>query len=509
MEGPGSFLSPLKIRGQLMKRKWILSILMIILASSNLAAQQTVTKTVTLNPTYKTGIVKIPTRTGDIYNQTANPDIGSSLVQVTTYDTTETARSYFIFNIKDIAHANQVSIETVKLNYTASGCGSCTFKITGPTSVVTGQYEADWKAIGNANTKEGGILYGSNSITFSGIKDYMTSQLSTDQLILGAASENEGNPGSAVGISINLTVTYTYQAYSMTAQNDFDGLSQGGQIGVGVDTNATSRTSPYPFHAINGDSIHLAAYDHQNADNYEWVFNNTEAPDNKSEWTIREGGKTKPLSSSQTTTYTTNNDQNAVIADKQKELYHILRKDQTLFGTSSAGMVAKVVKGNTDSLSAPASKTQNGKTLLFAGWKDLPNGLYSTNPRAITPTDNTTYTVLYKGHQISNDANAYSGNSQRRLIETESGGTTWLSQVYTSMGYVWIEHSSDGGQTWTIGNNGNPLGTGKNPSIAFTTDTTPYNYIGVIWQAPSGSHYVIKGQTFNQSQNMSMVPRIL
>jgi hypothetical protein len=53
----------------------------------------------------------------------------------------------------------------------------------------------------------------------------MTSQLFTDQLILGAASENEGTPGTAVSISIYLEVTYTYQAYPMTAQNDFDKLS--------------------------------------------------------------------------------------------------------------------------------------------------------------------------------------------------------------------------------------------------------------------------------------------
>ena len=69
----------------------------------------------------------------------------------------------------------------------------------------------------------------------------------------------------------------------------------GGQIGVGVNTNATSRTSPYTFHAINGDQIHLAAYDHQNADNYEWVFNDTEAPNNKSIWTISKNGTTNSL----------------------------------------------------------------------------------------------------------------------------------------------------------------------------------------------------------------------
>lgn len=62
-----------------------------------------------------------------------------------------------------------------------------------------------------------------------------------------------------------------------------------------------------------------------------------------------------------------------------------------------------------------------------------------------------------KGSMISTDASAFSNNSQRKFIETLSGGVTWLHQVYTSAGHVWIEHSSDGGNTWTLGNDRQPL----------------------------------------------------
>jgi subtilisin family serine protease len=75
-----------------------------------------------------------------------------------------------------------------------------------------------------------------------------------------------------------------------------------------------------------------------------------------------------------------------------------------------------------------------------------------SNPRTLT-ADFTGYAV-YKAIHKSTDATAFSNNSQRRLIETLSGGTTWLHQVYTSMGHVWIEHSSDGGNSWIVGNNG-------------------------------------------------------
>ncbi len=72
-------------------------------------------------------------------------------------------------------------------------------------------------------------------------------------------------------------------------------------------------------------------------------------------------------------------------------------------------------------------------------------------------------------------------------------------------------HSSDNGNTWILGNNGQPLdgsAGGKNPSIAYTYNSVnnDYNYIGVVWQQPSGSNYTICGEMFNQSIPTSDVP---
>ncbi|HQE96129.1 MAG TPA: hypothetical protein PK885_09660, partial [Candidatus Marinimicrobia bacterium] len=118
-----------------------------------------------------------------------------------------------------------------------------------------------------------------------------------------------------------------------------------------------------------------------------------------------------------------------------------------------------------------------------AGWSDGVGG----NPRKIN--GNITVNARLKALHKSNTIAAWDNTSQRKLIQTSAGGNPrWLHQVYTSAGHAWLEHSGNGGSTWLLGNNGQPLdGTagGKCPSIAFATHNQGYvvdNYIGVVWQ---------------------------
>ena len=141
-----------------------------------------------------------------------------------------------------------------------------------------------------------------------------------------------------------------------------------------------------------------------------------------------------------------------------------------------------------------------------AGWSDGIGGNY----REIN--GNITVNARLKALHKSNTTTAWDNTSQRKLIQTLAGGNTWLHQVYTSAGHVWIEHSGDGGSTWTLGNNGQPLdGTagGKCPSIAYATHDWGYtvdNYIGVVWQEKYGTKYKIKGKIFNQYGDVNSVP---
>ena len=178
--------------------------------------------------------------------------------------------------------------------------------------------------------------------------------------------------------------------------------------------------------------------------------------------------------------------------------YAISRNDQTEFdGTVSHLNLWYIVEQNSGQISAPSTQTINGKVYNFANWTD---NIYATNPRTISPTDNQTYTALYKVIHKSNDASAFSNNSQRKLVKTRDN---WLHQVYTSMGHVWLEHSTNNGSTWFLGNNGQPIdnGAGKCPSIDWHYNTSDpndpnYNAVVVVYQQQSGSTYKIEYAIF-------------
>ena len=102
-----------------------------------------------------------------------------------------------------------------------------------------------------------------------------------------------------------------------------------------------------------------------------------------------------------------------------------------------------------------------------------------------TSSSGGTVTSNLKGTQLSNNASAFSNNSQRKLVETPDG---WLHQVYESMGHVWYEAKSPAG-SWQIMNNGKPLDNdqGKDPSIDWFSVPGHYIMITAAFQQKSGS----------------------
>ncbi|MDR3666388.1 MAG: T9SS type A sorting domain-containing protein [Ignavibacteriaceae bacterium] len=83
------------------------------------------------------------------------------------------------------------------------------------------------------------------------------------------------------------------------------------------------------------------------------------------------------------------------------------------------------------------------------------NGSYET-PIVFTSGDAIVNANL-KGVQLSSTSTAFESNSQRKIIRTVHAAA--LFQVYESMGNIYLERSTDNGQTWDIYNHGNP---GKN-----------------------------------------------
>ena len=179
-----------------------------------------------------------------------------------------------------------------------------------------------------------------------------------------------------------------------------------------------------------------------------------------------------------------------------------------------------IISGTYYSLSAPQTINFGGsvgvRNMSLWKWTASPaNSATFQDPLArqtgvVFDSSNAVVIANLKGIHLSNDTSAFSNNSQRKFVQTIVNGAKWLHQVYSSADHVWIEHSSDGGTTWLLGNGGQPLdGTngGKNPSISFSSRTDwGNNYIGVVWQQPNGSTYTIQGMLFNQISGGNGLP---
>ncbi len=356
------------------------------------------------------------------------------------------------------------------------------------------------------NSPDGFITYQAYADTLhESVVDSVQANLASGYILLFAWNDQGTEIGNTLA-QVNLTLDLTYyipQAFSVTFQNNFTGGVMG-IVGPGVSNSSQS----VPYTDANtelGSSYTLTAVAQQDNSGINRVWNNY-APNDISSWQKQpSSGQQFDVSSAQTYSFNADtSDVNATYTANLRQNFEISRNDETEFdGTILRNNVTQILEQNSGAVPAPATQTINGHSYNFAGWENGGNGDISN------PTSNMTYpdAAIYKTIHYSNDPLAFSNNGQRRLIETSSGGEAWLTQVYASMGHVWIEHSSDGGNTWAIGNNGKPLDTGggKDPSIAFTSNSQ-YNYIGVVWEQPSGSTYAIMGKIFNQYMGSPDIP---
>jgi len=77
-----------------------------------------------------------------------------------------------------------------------------------------------------------------------------------------------------------VTFNVAQATYSITAQNNFSG----GQIKVGVNSGTSLKTSPFVFSASTNDVVNLDVIDNQVNGGYTRIWNDNEAPLNKSDW---------------------------------------------------------------------------------------------------------------------------------------------------------------------------------------------------------------------------------
>jgi len=125
------------------------------------------------------------------------------------------------------------------------------------------------------------------------------------------------------------------------------------------------------------------------------------------------------------------------------------------------------------------SQTGKAHRFYFQNWSgtsvDFQNaGNLSTG--VVFHNDNAVVNANFKGTQLSNNVSAYENNSQRKFVRDGNGR---LLSVYESNGKVWIEESTNNGQSWTLQNGGNAIG-----------ENTQYPSIDYIKQITSGTEQI-------------------
>ena len=239
----------------------------------------------------------------------------------------------------------------------------------------------------------------------------------------------------------------------------------------------------------NGDPVYLVEQTSNNfeaiepqtsSSNMQYVWNDTEYPNYKSNWGLEDLYGNKTLQGETRIfphTVVTAQMNYTMIANLRKNC-KIDQDYQTEFDGLKTDVVTNyIVEQNNGSITASNPYTPPGGSITYnyGGWAD---NLSAPNPRTITnPTDNTTYNAFYKYVNHSNNTNAYFSNSQKKLVRTADG---YLHKVYESMGKVWYEKSTNNGTNWTIENNGKPLleNDAKLPAIDYNTG----NEIIIVWQ---------------------------
>jgi hypothetical protein len=155
----------------------------------------------------------------------------------------------------------------------------------------------------------------------------------------------------------------------------------------------------------------------------------------------------------------------------------------------------------------------NGKNMYFQNWS-------LTNAELTTPTQevgeyyetavvfeqsNSSVTAYYKGSLFSNHSTAFSNTSQRKVVNLSTSYGSRLFVVYESMGKIWLEYSTNNGQTWELGNNRQPLNSSsaKIPSLAAFNNS---NTLAIVYQESDDGDSWITCQQYDIYTNLASSP---
>lgn len=195
-------------------------------------------------------------------------------------------RSSFSFSLSSADIPEEAVIDSVIVNYSTGGVVGHTLKITQLTSLVN-EASTNWASIGNSSSLNTGIPYSGNPFVSNQIKEALKNKLSSGNLLLGMACENETKVGTNANVIFSLDVCFIISRaqVNLKVQNDLDGEGNGGHIGMSVyPKEPVSSRSPLDFYVYETDKLNLQAYDDNVENGFTYVFNDTEGPARRSKW---------------------------------------------------------------------------------------------------------------------------------------------------------------------------------------------------------------------------------
>ena len=300
---------------------------------------------------------------------------------------------------------------TVKLLNASPATQTCEYAfyvIRLENSIVDLNMEERWNEANNAQ-----ILGSKNNcqILTLNVKDLVNNAASSGKILFGIKATNPEYPIEAVDY-MNLHYEGTVTKVGITVKNDMNGYD-GGQINFGLNSPATQMQSPIDNNNIYNvnDILNVGAIENQSYGGYNWIWNapeETQTPNNKSEWKREKGTSSTFINYPQSTTYkATSNDDGANVIGYLRKVCN-LTFSNSFNGISTTGSIKvngatvsaptvqySVVEGNTIQVEA-IPQTYSDVKYTFSHWSDG----NTQNPRTITANSHGNFTAVYVGTPI-------------------------------------------------------------------------------------------------------------